>query len=733
MSLFKNRPLARTALFVFWGSLSAYLLNIGGGMTRAFAPIPLFLIAAALLCSLVFVKKNGIVLLVSIAALFIGYLSQMLYDRHSFSDILALDSGELHHIEARIIDAEAVYSEKSICIVSVTSINEKSARGILTLTVKNGEFTPKENDIISCDIKIVEWADCYLYQQGIAAHAATEDIPKSIGTAKSGLSSTLITWNTALRERLKEGMTKDSANLLSALLLGNREDLAPSVTRDFRRTGLSHLLALSGLHLSILAMFILQILRKIGTPHTISFALLLLFVTFYSTITGFPLSLLRAAGMLLLAELGGLLRLSSDPITSLFASVTIIFLVSPGAVADIGLALSFLATLGILAALNFMPKQDARASRLRRAITKLGFAIIVTITATLFTLLLSVLIFGEISLISPLSNLIISPFLHILLLLGPCALAAPTLFAPIIAVFAGATLKIVSFLSSLPGIYIGASHTAFIIISILFSALLIFLLVDTHITKKALKGCLLSGFAVLLITLASCHIYATSRDYVCYRRLVGGEYMLLQSDCHVTVVDNGGDSYTASTVKSTLKNRHITEIDTLLITRCTPQTPEFITVLTDAVLVHKILLCPSTSEYVDITKHTIDSAGIKIVQAQNGTQALDKNLAITLRSGIQITESSDCFLLRFEHEGTRICYAPALAFATATDDAIESFTSRADLIIVGAEPSFSGVFRADGISQEAMVVIGNTKNAPEAVIERENAVLEPNLYLFPLK
>ena len=103
MSLFKNRPLAATAFFVFLGSLTAYLIA-NGGMTREIALIPLFLLVSLLIGMLFFLKKTRVLFLLLVSATLIGYSSQILYDHLTFSDIRALDSSKIHKIEERYQD-----------------------------------------------------------------------------------------------------------------------------------------------------------------------------------------------------------------------------------------------------------------------------------------------------------------------------------------------------------------------------------------------------------------------------------------------------------------------------------------------------------------------------------------------------------------------------------------------------------------------------------------------------
>ena len=733
MSLFKNRPLARICLFFLLGALFAYFIHTNG-MLRELALVPLFLLLSLLLIFFLFRKKTGILLVFSIFSLLLGYFSQLIYDRICYTDVRNLDSGRIHHVEAEIVSVESLASTKSICTLSISSLNGEEASGKLKLTVYNRNFIPKAAEIIECDVMILTLADDDLYQNGIAAHVTTESSPSVIGKKDHPIRETVIAWRARLCERLYDGMSEKSAALLSAVLLGERDGLSTATTTAFKRAGLSHLLALSGLHLSVMAMLLLGFFRKIGTPRAFSFLALLILVSFYALIAGFPLSLVRAAGMLLLAEIGRLLRLSSDSVTALFASIAVIVLLSPTAIVDLGLALSFLATLGIVTASELFEKRQEHRSRLRSIIGKVTFTVLITLAATLFTLLLSILVFKEISILSPLSNLVLSPILYILLLIAPLALAFPTVFDPIVSILTDATNGIISFFSAIPWSYISASYPAFVTVAVLFSILLLFLLIDTHVTKRILKRCLLSGITVLIITLVSCHLYTASTDYLSYNRISESECLLLQSDRTVTVVANGGNAYTAKKIKWALSDQHITVIDTLIIPNVNKDTPLLIAELADIMLIQKIVLCPAPAIYIEAAIDTVVDKGIEIIRMQNGTSTFPGELTATVLGDLGLSQNGDSeFFLRLEYRNTGICYAPAGALAIADEAARKSFTKHADIIIVGAAPSFSGKFDAEGISKDAAIIIGSTRSAPSALIERENSILEPEEYRFTLQ
>ena len=140
----------------------------------------------------------------------------------------------------------------------------------------------------------------------------------------------------------------EEGNISSALLLGNKHLLSDITQRDFRRAGASHILALSGLHMSIIMGFAMFIMKRLTVKRWLIAIILSVCAIFYLGITGFSLSATRAVIMLLVVYLSMLISGIPDSLTSLSIAGTVILLISPGAVADAGFWMSFSATLGIL-------------------------------------------------------------------------------------------------------------------------------------------------------------------------------------------------------------------------------------------------------------------------------------------------------------------------------------------------------------------------------------------------
>ncbi len=222
--------------------------------------------------------------------------------------------------------------------------------------------------------------------------------------------------------------------LARSFFIGDKSDLSARTIRDFRRTGTSHLLAVSGLHIAVLLGGLEWILRKLTLPKilrivSVSAAALLLLI-----MTGFSMSACRSVLMLYAVYLHYLFAKENDGLTSLLVAVSLILLVSADAFFDLGLWMSFLATLGLL---TVYPLLDAAIPRKRfqHLVYNLGFrvargALMVALMSTvtgLFLLPIQWSVFGEISLVAIPANVAISLLSTVFL----CAIPFALLLAPI--------------------------------------------------------------------------------------------------------------------------------------------------------------------------------------------------------------------------------------------------------------------------------------------------------------
>ena len=220
----------------------------------------------------------------------------------------------------------------------------------------------------------------------------------------------------------------EASPLARAILLGDKAALSYFQTAAFRYAGASHVLALSGLHVSALAgALLLPIPKRFPALRALAACL---FLTFYCALAGFPSSLMRAAVMTLPPLFAPLFCRRADTASSLALSFLFIVLLAPMRMFSAGFCLSFSAVAGIA---MFYP-------RLMRALRRLPqFAsapLAVTLAATLGTLPFTLSFFGAYPAYSPLSNLLIVPVMSLGLVAAFVALALSFLWLPLGTVFA---------------------------------------------------------------------------------------------------------------------------------------------------------------------------------------------------------------------------------------------------------------------------------------------------------
>lgn len=224
--------------------------------------------------------------------------------------------------------------------------------------------------------------------------------------------------NESLCERFENTLNSDTSSLFSALLLGNKSGLDSDVRNSFSDLGLSHVLALSGLHLSILVAVLSYILDLLYTPRVLKDIIIVISIVFFMALTGFSSSVLRAGIMLILFFGAHIFAQESDRVTNLFLSVTAICIFSPFAVFSVSLRLSFLAMLGCLLG----AKLTRKATMLRVFKLKPLYHGVVTVIVTLIIMFFTLPVlcgdFGRIALLAPLTNLILVPIFNLLIYLS---------------------------------------------------------------------------------------------------------------------------------------------------------------------------------------------------------------------------------------------------------------------------------------------------------------------------
>jgi competence protein ComEC len=206
-------------------------------------------------------------------------------------------------------------------------------------------------------------------------------------------------------------LSEPQSGLLSGILLGSKANLSQDLLLWLQLTGTIHIIALSGYNITVLVEM-LRILTK-RLPRNLAFNIPVIGIILFVLATGLSSSVIRAAvmgSMLLLAKRVG--RQSDGLIAVLFASAIMVAFSPNILIYDVGFQLSFSAVCGII---FLAPKLEKYFSIFGGTMSQILSA---TLSAQIFTWPITSLYFGVISIIAPLANILILPFIPILMLFG---------------------------------------------------------------------------------------------------------------------------------------------------------------------------------------------------------------------------------------------------------------------------------------------------------------------------
>ncbi len=216
----------------------------------------------------------------------------------------------------------------------------------------------------------------------------------------------------ALKDSLLRSFPEDAAGFAVALVTGNKSLLPTGLYAAFRRAGLAHVVAVSGLHISFLAGAMALFLSRRSRAGT---ALTLLCVFFFAALAGNSPSALRAAFMSAFVSIAPLVRREDDKPTTFSAVLVLLLIQCPYAAASVSLQLSFAAIAGIYLItpalsekwFKAIPKWDKFPLKLlRKALVFCAGTLSVTLGALLFTTPLTAIHFRSVSLAGPFTNLL---------------------------------------------------------------------------------------------------------------------------------------------------------------------------------------------------------------------------------------------------------------------------------------------------------------------------------------
>ena len=249
----------------------------------------------------------------------------------------------------------------------------------------------------------------------------------SVETA-AGKAGFLASLRSSAKEVLKDSLGEDTYPVAYALVFGDTSLIKSDTTDTFRKTGLAHIFAVSGLHVGFLMFLLMFVFKKLKLKYPYQFVISGVVLLFYAALCGFSPSVLRAAIMTLIYLLAKSTGRQYDGLSSLFLSGLIILTVSPMFLFDAGFQLSFVSVFSIL----ILTPQFSKLFKFMPAF--LNKSISASLSAQIGVLPLMAYYFNYISLLSVFLNVLIIPlvsiaFMSILIIFILSAMGLSFLFA----------------------------------------------------------------------------------------------------------------------------------------------------------------------------------------------------------------------------------------------------------------------------------------------------------------
>ncbi len=376
------------------------------------------------------------------------------------------------------------------------------------------------------------------------------------------------------KEAAKDVLPEREAGLLAALLIGDHSGLNDDDALSLRIAGMSHLIAVSGLHVGFLVAFCCLIFgRFLGTGVSV------LAVLMFMLVAGCTSSVVRASVMYFISAGAFYTLKDSDALNSMCIAFLILLAANPYSIASVGLQLSFTATLGIILFENKLQKRMMEPMKGWTGLAK-SFATVITgavsctLCATMFTAPVLLSTFGRVSVMAVFSNLLTVGVTAVCFIIGfvLCIFSglftsAAKLVAWLETLLLDYILWVAETISAIPfGQVDGRSTFGVAALLLGFALLLLWIIKGRRVKWKFV----LPVVCMLYAGIFCADAYYDSTQYtVTYLPCGSGQAVIVEDRGHMALIDCGGDGKihnAASSVREWMLWNGIKKIDTVVLT-----------------------------------------------------------------------------------------------------------------------------------------------------------------------
>lgn len=599
-------------------------LTTGTGFSLCFVPL---LGLLAIVCVLFYKQENKTAVLTGLLCICAGILSYSISYNANVAPVQILynQSADITATVTKISygdNGKCFYEFETDSVIPVESEVKDCPQNIKLTISSKSDFDVEIYDIVKTNVIFSEKNNsaytAHSISEGYYINARITDDTLEVLSQKN------IPWysfvddiHTSVEEKLEENLSSKQTNLLMALLLGDKDKIDSTITQNFRSAGISHIIVVSGLHLSVIISFVFGTLSYIIKNRKVSSAITIVVIIFYMILTGFAYSVVRSAVMNIIYLLSYFFCKKPQALNSLGIAVLIITFVNPLAIGNLGFLMSFSATLGIVTLEERISKyiinklfKTHRKDKLKLIYSLIEYiinCISVSLSATLFTLPVMVFVFEKFSVYFLLSNLLVTAVAPVVIVCGFIMVVLSYIpviefLVSILGFFEGILcdfiLWVSDFVSLLPFSTIKLEDIFVKLAMVVVLLIVAFWFVVQGFRIKNLSICTAVCISATVIILSGgCLVESQSVSFTVLQTGTGAT-VINKSQSGVNVICCGGDNYHISEVMEYLENE---KMNSLFIPDDYAYYSKYAENILDEFDVEQLLLY-DTSRYSDETK-----------------------------------------------------------------------------------------------------------------------------------
>lgn len=586
-------------------------------MRLYFGSIAFLSIPIAIIILLITKNKKIIVILICLI-ISIGYVSIL---ENKYSKISDMPIKEMVTIISDIQEKEY----KKVCTAKIVRNNKK-----ILINIKMSQDIPSikygDSLYIEGEFKQPEEARNYKgynYKQYLKTKKiiGTVELEK-VKILKSSNGSFIHNIQKYIRDTINGTLTDEEGNLLLAILLGDKDKLSEDIQESFKTSNLSHMLAVSGAHVSYIILGLTYVLQNSIIGKKNGKIVCIIFLLAFMAITNFTPSVTRACIMAILTLFSSIIYRKSDVYTNISVAALITLIFNPYSLLDLGFQLSYGGTIGIIIFIKRIQEKKSNS----KVINYIKQMALVSIYANIIIIPIMMYHFNTVSFTFIISNIMASPILVIIVITGFLFIIASITVKPLTRLIAIFIKPILSILIKISQICSKLPFSNILVVTpYMFNVISFYAIILYCIKSKKNNKCkIIIGLLIVLI-LINFIIYIFPQKLRIFFIDVGqgDSTLIITPDKKTVLIDGGGsDSFDVGekVLLPYLLDRRILKIDYVLISHFDTDHCGGILTIMEKVKVKNIIISEQAehSENYERFKKLMIHKKIRLIEVKKG-------------------------------------------------------------------------------------------------------------------